>query len=312
MPTLHLTRGLPGSGKSTFARAWVAEDPSHRVRVNRDDVRALLHAPYAGRPTEQATTLACHSSLRTLLRKGWDVICDDTNLNAANTKNLMNIAKQVGADVEFHDFPINVEAAIQRDAARTQPVGADVIRRMHERYLAQHKGGMPPVPALPVTPKFEPYVPVVGTPKAVIVDVDGTLARNYGHRSFYDYSRVCDDAVRQPIADLLWHFIDQGFIPIIMSGRDDSCRDDTETWLFDKLGLLAQGQGALGDERDYIGPLMRATGDKRDDAIVKLELFNEHVRDHYDVRYVLDDRDRVVRAWRSIGLTCLQVADGNF
>jgi hypothetical protein len=57
---------------------------------------------------------------------------------------------------------------------------------------------------------------------------------------------------------------------------------------------------------------MRPAGDVRNDAIVKLELFDQHVRDRYRVAYVLDDRDRVVRAWRSIGLTVLQVADGDF
>ena len=45
---------------------------------------------------------------------------------------------------------------------------------------------------------------------------------------------------------------------------------------------------------------------------MKLELFDRHVRDSYDVRYVLDDRQQVVDAWRSIGLTVFQVAEGNF
>ena len=90
-----------------------------------------------------------------------------------------------------------------------------------------------------------------------------------------------------------------------MSGRDDACREQTEAWLLDRCQL---GLGGW----DYIGPFMRTTGDRRDDAIVKLELFDQHVREHYDVRYVLDDRNRVVHAWRSIGLTVLQVADGDF
>ena len=35
-------RGLQGSGKSTFAKQWVNEDPEHRVRFNRDDIRNML------------------------------------------------------------------------------------------------------------------------------------------------------------------------------------------------------------------------------------------------------------------------------
>ena len=42
MTNLIITRGLPGCGKTTYARAWVAEDREHRARVNRDDIRAML------------------------------------------------------------------------------------------------------------------------------------------------------------------------------------------------------------------------------------------------------------------------------
>jgi len=57
---------------------------------------------------------------------------------------------------------------------------------------------------------------------------------------------------------------------------------------------------------------MRQAGDKRRDSIVKLELFDRHVRDYYDIAFVLDDRQQVVDAWRVIGLTVFQVAPGDF
>ncbi|MFJ5071268.1 hypothetical protein ACIQC7_33105 [Kitasatospora sp. NPDC088556] len=57
---------------------------------------------------------------------------------------------------------------------------------------------------------------------------------------------------------------------------------------------------------------MRPTGDSRRDSIVKVEIFDAHVRDTYNVTCVLDDRTQVVQAWRAIGLTVLQVADGDF
>ena len=313
MSTPHLTRGLPGSGKSTFARAWTTEDPEHRLRVNRDDVRAMVHAAYTGRATEEATTTVAHSAIRTALRNGRDVIVDDTNLNAGIVKGLLKLAEQTGADVEFHDFPISLEAAVARDANRAanggRSVGADVITKMHLRYLAQHKGQMPPTPALAPRPTFKPYTPIPGTPKAVVVDIDGTLARNDGHRSFYDYSeKVLDDDVHRPIADLVRSLHEQGYEIVLVSGRDEVCKDATERWLAKHDLLVGPGSG-----RDALPPLfMRMHGDNRDDALVKIELFDAYIRDQYDVRYVLDDRNRVVRAWRSIGLTVLQVADGDF
>jgi hypothetical protein len=45
---------------------------------------------------------------------------------------------------------------------------------------------------------------------------------------------------------------------------------------------------------------------------VKLELFDRHVRGAFDVQGVFDDRNRVVEMWRSIGLKCFHVQEGNF
>lgn len=57
---------------------------------------------------------------------------------------------------------------------------------------------------------------------------------------------------------------------------------------------------------------MRPAGDKRRDDIIKAEIFDQHIRGHHNILLVLDDRDSVVKMWRSMGLTCLQVAEGNF
>ena len=57
---------------------------------------------------------------------------------------------------------------------------------------------------------------------------------------------------------------------------------------------------------------MRPEGDTRKDAILKREIYEREIRNRYNVAYVLDDRDQTVRVWRDLGLTCLQVADGDF
>ena len=77
------------------------------------------------------------------------------------------------------------------------------------------------------------------------------------------------------------------------------CRAETEKWLEDK-------------EVEYVALFMRPEGDHRKDNIVKEEIFNNHIRNKYNVIFVLDDRNQVVEMWRSLGLKCLQVADGDF
>ena len=89
---------------------------------------------------------------------------------------------------------------------------------------------------------------------------------------------------------------------VFMSGREDRCRNETVNWLMEHT-YFGGGEPTLH---------MRTTGDHRPDYIIKGELFDAHIRGKYNVIGVLDDRDQVVRLWRDMGLTCLQVADGAF
>jgi len=58
---------------------------------------------------------------------------------------------------------------------------------------------------------------------------------------------------------------------------------------------------------------MRPEGNNEKDSIIKKRLYDQHIMGKYDIEFVLDDRDQVVEMWRNqIGLTCLQVAYGNF
>ena len=52
---------------------------------------------------------------------------------------------------------------------------------------------------------------------------------------------------------------------------------------------------------------MRKTGDKRDDTIVKEEIFKEFIEPEYIVLGVIDDRNKVVRMWERLGLKVMKV-----
>jgi hypothetical protein len=55
---------------------------------------------------------------------------------------------------------------------------------------------------------------------------------------------------------------------------------------------------------------MRTTGDGRSDEIVKKEFFDEHIMGKFNVFVVIDDRNRVCRMWRSLGLPLFNVGSG--
>lgn len=57
---------------------------------------------------------------------------------------------------------------------------------------------------------------------------------------------------------------------------------------------------------------MRRADDERDDAIVKYEIYRDFIAPEFDVQIAFDDRDRVVKMWRQVGLTCAQVDYGDF
>lgn len=300
MTTLHITRGLPGSGKTTFARSWVAEDPQHRARVNRDDLRTMLHAgQWHGHATEQQIVAARNAVIATLLGQGIDVLCDDTNLQQGMAKDLAKLARDKGAEWMVHDLSdVPLDECLRRDALRDAPVGEEPIRRMHQKFLAGRKLAPVELPEPTAATEGETYTPLPDLPPAILVDIDGTVALTNG-RSPYDENRVGEDLPNLPVIAVAKALVAQGHALVFMSGRTDGCREATLLWLRQHFA----GECVL---------FMRAAGDSRKDAIIKRELFDAHVRGQWRIACVLDDRNQVVDMWRAMGLTCLQVAPGNF
>jgi predicted kinase len=301
---LIITRGLPGSGKTTAARAWVAGDRANRARVNRDDLRAMLDdGEFEKGVTEPRILATRDAAILGLLAKGLNVICDDTNLPQRTARDLARLAKRAAADFYVYDHThVPLETCLERNAARTDKpaVPEAAIRDMHARYIAGRAFPLPlaedPADA---TEEGIPYKPRPGTPRAVLVDIDGTVALK-GARSPFDETRVHEDRPNLPVIEIVRQERAAGQRVIFMSGRTDACRDATEEWLRTHVGVPWE---ALH---------MRPAGDTRKDSVVKRELFDTHVRERYDIRRVYDDRDQVVAMWRTLGLTCLAVAEGNF
>ncbi len=304
MSTLVITRGLPGSGKSTRAHAWVAEDLAGRARVNRDDLRAMLHdGAWRGHDTEFQILGARDLLITSLLRRGIDVVCDDTNLPQRAARDLANLAVATGADLVVWDLTdVPVDLCIERDRDRERTVGEDVIRDLYRRYLAGRRYPLPiPVPdrAEPSLDPPRPYIPRPDAPLAVLVDVDGTVAL-MGERSPYDEDLVHLDEPNPAVIAAVQAMHAAGHAVVFCSGRTEASRTATYAWLVEHVGVRPAGL------------FLRRIGDQRRDSVVKRELFDRHIRDAWHVVAVFDDRRQVVEAWREMGLTVFQVAPGDF
>ena len=298
MTRLLITRGLPASGKTTFARKL---QPGV-VRVNRDDLRRMLHGrPLFTQTAEAQVTRAQRAAVENLLRAHANVIVDDTNLRAKVVREWAEMAARFGASFEVHDFTdVPLEECVRRDAERPEDVrvGEDAIRRMHDRYLAGKNLPLP-VPWVDPGGPGVVYLPDPELPPVVLVDIDGTVALMNG-RSPYDWGRVGEDAPNPAVIEAVRAMHAAGHAIVFCSGRDAVCRAETEAWLELFVGV------------PYEELFMRPEGDSRKDAIVKREIFDRQIRDRWRVVGVFDDRQQVVRMWRALGLTVFQVAEGDF
>lgn len=230
------------------------------------------------------------------------VIVDDTNLRAQTVKTWLELGVELGVPVNHIDVPVDVEEAVRRDLARERVVGEDVIRDFHRRFI--QKGKFPHWPGLDVTvPKGQRYTPDPSKPKAVWVDVDGTLAKMVG-RGPFEWHRVEEDEPWQHIIDIVHALKAAGYKIVIMSGRDEEAREGTARWL--------ATHGIPYDDM-FMRPTLENKFNQPADNIVKHDLFWEHVAPKYNVEFALDDRDQVVKFTREVlGIPVLQVAPGAF
>jgi len=90
MQSLTITRGLPASGKSTWALEQVKLFPG-TVRVNRDTIRQMLGVKWNTK-LEKLVSQIRDDSIRSALASGRNVICDDTNLSDRTVNHLQAIA----------------------------------------------------------------------------------------------------------------------------------------------------------------------------------------------------------------------------
>jgi predicted kinase len=306
---LLILRGLQGSGKTTYARKWVAEDPDWRFRVNRDDLRKQGYDLLWGlsHHMEENVTIAEYAIAEDALKAGLSVVIDATNLRARVVREWYALANKLGIASRVHDIDTPLEECIVRDMKREKKVGEDVIRSYNDRYI--QKGKLPPVPEnVETEPLGRAWVPNPDLPDAIWVDVDGTLAERVHPdapqpvRGPFQEDRVMEDAVIPHVAELVRILHAAGKKIVIMSGRTDGCKDLTERWLTEHA-------------IPYDDIFMRRTvEDKgRKDNLVKHDLFWANVAPKYNVIYALDDRQQVVDFTRDVlKIPVLQVQPGDF
>lgn len=144
MKKIILTRGIPASGKSTWAKQEVLKDPEHSIRINRDDLRNMSGKYWV--PTREPYIEVCKGiMLISAMNFQFDtIIIDEMNLNPKKIGELkgeiamVNNAFKGGLDkyvVEIKDFTnVPLDVCLERDSKRENPIGENVIIGIFNEY----------------------------------------------------------------------------------------------------------------------------------------------------------------------------------
>ena len=280
MSKLVMLRGLPASGKTTYALELVSQGYG---RVNRDEIRDMLEEPWS--PNLERRVVSIESSLiSNWIRNGKDVVIDDCNLNPSNEDMWRELAQEEGAEFEVVPINTSIQECIWRDERREKKVGKHVIQNMALKYDKVNIAN-----------------------KVVICDIDGTIAdiehrRHHVNKSPKDwksfFAEMDKDTVRKDVLKMLKEASGEGKQIIFVSARPEDYIEVTDKWL----------QDAVEQAFDYF-LIMRKKSDTRDDAVVKREIFQQYLSD-LNIDKVIDDRPKVIRMWRSLGLPVIDVGDG--
>ena len=291
-------QGVPASGKSTFARSLVLKDKSY-VIVSRDAIREARGDYWIPEHEDYISDIE-EFEIRSAIKHNLNPIIDATNLNPKTIAKWKNLAEELNANIEFKMFEIDFATALERDSERERSVGKKVLERFFRDYFPDQLKAYYTDDRL----KGPFYLYNDEKEDCIIADLDGTVCLHDG-RNPYDLTRVSEDIPNYPLVQFLKELICNKHI-IFLSGREETnqCRQDTINWLTENI---------CSPDFGYKWELlMRDKNNFEPDEIIKERIFHKEIEPKYNVLAIFDDRDKVVKMWRSLGLLCNQVYWGNF
>ena len=300
---LILMQGIPASGKTTWSKNWVAEDPKTRIRFSNDDIRNMLGV-YWVLSRESLVKSIKLDIIEKAMENNFDIVVDNMNLNPLEIKlwedivNNWNTKNTIPYKIETHQcFDVSLETCIERDSKRVNPIGTGVIINTFKRYRQYI--------ATELNKKEVTSWKSINTclKDAIIVDLDATLAFNTSGRPFWEQG--CAEGIPKDVIDIRMRELLLSICAcsecsfIVLTGKEDlpEIREATSSWL----------------DINWLHPtelIMRPKGDVSKGDLCKFNLYNKFIKDKYNVLAVFEDSKKCVDMWRREGLLCLQPNSG--
>lgn len=132
MSSLTILCGIPGCGKSTWAKTFL----SNKEIFSSDEIRATL-GDVNDQSQNNLVFSIFHAFIATSLGFGKDVVADSTALDARARRKLRAVAEAVaenqGSSVHLVYFS-NCDQAVRRNLQRERVVPDEAMRRMLDKY----------------------------------------------------------------------------------------------------------------------------------------------------------------------------------
>ena len=315
MKKIIILQGPPCSGKTTWVNEFLAsldnEQRSKWVVANRDNIRFEICNGKYNMEHEQEVSERINQIMENASNNEQNIISDNTNLNPKYNQQLEEWANAHAYNIEYKLFYVPFKEAMQRSKKRKENGGLyinkGIMQNFYQKYFPEEYEK-----EMLKTVNYKRNEIDVTLPKAVLCDIDGTVAWMQG-RSPYDITKVSEDKADFRLFQLIQILMDADVNIIFVSGREGTaqCRQDTICWL--KKHLKNYHIKKLDSEYDKFQLFMRKEKDYRGDEIVKKEIYENEIKGKYDVICAFDDRNKVVNMWRNqVNILCCQVNEGDF
>lgn len=285
MSKIILTVGISSSGKTTWAEDYAMVN--NYFNINRDDIRFSLFTHGVrnwsrykfNRKNENKVSEEVDNIVNEAAKIQAGIIISDTNLNPKTRNKWREWALENNYQYEEIPFIVSWEEARKRNQQREGGISESVLWGQYLR-MNEYVGR-------------KTYTPNTNLPKAIIVDVDGTVADMTGIRKPYEWDKVNLDKPREFVVSMvngLMNYFD--IMPVFVSGRDAICKDATYDWIYENV--------MFGIDFHLF---IREQGDMRKDKIVKEEIFWKYIAHNFNVVGAIDDRESILDLWRELGIS---------
>lgn len=140
MKKVVICRGLPASGKTTWAKRFAERHPDTWIRLNMDDIRNMMGKYWVDDREPLVRSIFDRIYKECLMNKNYNIILDNTNLAESSLMDRELDAENFGFEVYEKDFNLSEEECIRRDKIRNRKsLCADVISDMSIMYLEDGK-----------------------------------------------------------------------------------------------------------------------------------------------------------------------------